>query len=125
MVNNKFHINLSKDNNLGYDMIIGWDLMKKLGMIVNFKNKNLIWYDVIVPMWGDVTNHPKTPLNRAKIEQVIRWMDDTRVTSKATKIIVKMIYSKYKKVNLEEISQSAHQLDEKEQVMLIHLLKEF
>ena len=39
-----------KYNTLGYDMIIGRYLMKKLGMISNFNNKILIWYDVIIPM---------------------------------------------------------------------------
>ena len=41
-VNNLFRIDSSKDNTLGYDMIIGQDIMKKLGMIVDFNNENLI-----------------------------------------------------------------------------------
>ena len=50
MVNHQFHTNFLKDKNLGYDVIIGQDLMKKLGMIVDFNKKNLIWDNVIVPM---------------------------------------------------------------------------
>ena len=42
--------NLSKYNNLRYDIIVGRDLMKKIGMIVEFKNEKLIWGDVIVPV---------------------------------------------------------------------------
>ena len=48
MINHHVHINESKDNNLGYNIIIGRDPIKKLGMIVDFKNENLIWDNVIV-----------------------------------------------------------------------------
>ena len=48
-MNLTFHMDSSKDKNLGYDMIIGQDLIKKLGMIFDFKNKNLIWENAILP----------------------------------------------------------------------------
>ena len=39
IINHCFHINSSKDHNLGYDMIIWRDLMNKLGIIFDFKKK--------------------------------------------------------------------------------------
>ena len=68
MINHQFHTDSSKYNNLGYDMIIGQDLMKKPGMIVNFKNEYLIWDYIIIPMWRDGANIPKHSLNRFKIK---------------------------------------------------------
>ena len=44
-------------------MIIGRDLMKKLGVIVDFK-KNLIWDNVIVHIWRAGANQPKPALIR-------------------------------------------------------------
>ena len=44
---------------------------------------------------------------------------DHKVTRESTKIIIKTPDSKYKKVNLEDISQSAHQLDAKDKFMLL------
>ena len=50
-------------------MTIGLDIMKKLGIIVYFKNKNLIWDDVILPMWQSGSNFHNPTLNRDKIKQ--------------------------------------------------------
>ena len=41
-------------------MIIGGDLMKKLGMIVDFKSEKIMWDDVIVPLCRAGANLPKT-----------------------------------------------------------------
>ena len=71
MINHQFHIYLLKDNNVGYDMIIGRDIMNKIGMIVNFNNQYLIWVDTIVPMWRAVAKRPKTTFNRYEINQVM------------------------------------------------------
>ena len=99
--------------------------MKKIGMIVEFKNEKLIWGDVIVPVWRSVSNIPNPTLRRAEIKQFVQPTSDTKVTREATEIIVKILGIKYEKYNLKEISQSAHQLDTKEQVVMIHLLKGF
>ena len=61
-------------------MIIGRDLIKKLGMIVNFKNEKLIWDGVIVPMWRSGYNRPNPTLNRYEIKQVIQLKANSRVT---------------------------------------------
>ena len=52
-------------------------------------------------------------------------MDETQVTREATERIVKVIDNKYEKANLKYIAQYIHQLYEKEQVMLPHLLNYF
>ena len=99
--------------------------MKKLSIIVDFNNKNLIWYNVIVPMWITGSNLPKTTVIRSKTNQVMPRMSETKVTREAIERTVKIIDIKYEKSNLEEIYQSAHQLDTKEQVMFLHLIKDF
>ena len=66
IINHQFHINSSKDNTFGYDMIIGQDLMKKPGMVVNFNIENLIWNSFIIPMWRDGDNFLKPTLCRAR-----------------------------------------------------------
>ena len=71
MINHQFHIYLLKDNNVGYDMIIGRDIMNKIGMIVNFNNKYLIWGDTIVSMWRAVGKRPNTTFNRSENKQVM------------------------------------------------------
>ena len=99
--------------------------MNKFGIIVEFNNKDLICDDVIVPIWKARDNWHNTTLNRYKIKQLIQQADNPRVEREVTERIVKNIDSKYEKANLEEISQSAHQLDTKEQVVILNLLKDF
>ena len=51
IINQRFHVdNEEEDMNIGYDMIIGRDLMVKLGLITDYKRKVLIWDGVSVPM---------------------------------------------------------------------------
>ena len=98
--------------------------MKKLGIIVGVYNKNLIWDDVIVPTWRAEANFPKTTLSGAEIKQVVQWAAEPKVATEETEIIVKIIESKYEKANLEDISQSAHQVYVKEKFVLLHFIKD-
>ena len=47
-------------------MIIGRDLMNKLGIIVNFNKRNLIRDNVIGPIWRYGDNAPKPILNTSE-----------------------------------------------------------
>ena len=117
---------MSKENNLGYDIIIEKYIMKELGIIFAFNNEKLIWGDVILTMWISEANQPKNTLNRALIKQFIQKQSDTKVTRKETETIKnKYIYSQYKIYKLEDISQSSHKLVAEDQVMILHLLKYF
>ena len=87
--------------------------MKKLGMIVDFNNDNLLWGNVIVPIWRAVYNCPKPAFKRSKMKQVIQQTANPRLTRESIEIIVNNLDSKYEKVDLEDIFQSAHQLDAK------------
>ena len=78
----------SKDNNFGYDMIIGQDLMNKLVMFVDFRNENLICEDVIVPMWSAGNNCPKPILKIVKIKPVAQQISDPIVTMENTERVV-------------------------------------
>ena len=64
IINHWYNIDSWKDNNLRYTIIIGEYLMDKLSMIFDFNNKNLIWEDIIVPMWRSGDNCPKPTSNR-------------------------------------------------------------
>ena len=86
-------------------MIIGQDLMKKIGMIVNFKSKNLIWDNAIVPMGRAGDNCPNPTLRGAKKNQVMQRLAEPKVSREATESIVKILDNRYENANLEEISQ--------------------
>ena len=43
--------------NARFDMIIGGDLMEELGLDISFKNKNITWDDVTIPMKKSCNSH--------------------------------------------------------------------
>ena len=79
--------------------------MKKLCMISEFNNENLIWEDLIIPMWRDIDNLPNPTLIRSEINQVMQRTADPNATREAVETIFKILDSEYEKSNLEEISQ--------------------
>jgi hypothetical protein len=42
--------NMFESENVGYDLIIGRDLMLELGLDISFKNKNITWEGTTIPM---------------------------------------------------------------------------
>ena len=94
IINHWFHINSSKDKNIGYGIIIGQDIMKKLGIIVDFGNKNLMRYNFIITMWRSGANITKPALNWSEIKQVMKQTGVPKVTRKTTEIIIKILDSK-------------------------------
>ena len=51
IINHSFHIDNDKgESGIGYDMIIGRDLMVQLGLTSNFKRQILQWYGATVNM---------------------------------------------------------------------------
>ena len=66
----KFHVDeteMSKDS-LGYDMIIGLDLLCELGLIINCEDKVVEWQDLKIPMTTPVTKFKNKKQLRAVLE---------------------------------------------------------
>ena len=47
-INHKF--NLFESTDLGYDMVIGRDILYKLVMDISFEHKNISWEGIVIPM---------------------------------------------------------------------------
>ncbi len=80
-----------------------------------------------IPMWtiADRDSKSNPTFNRDELRQFIQQTAEPKVTQEATKRMVKILDSDYKKANLKEIAFSAHQLNKDEQFMLLALLKDF
>ena len=48
VINHKF--NLFESTDLGYDMVIGRDIMYKLGVDISFEHKTMSWEGIVIPM---------------------------------------------------------------------------
>ena len=45
-----WHFSLFEGNEVGYDVVIGRDLMLELGMEISFAKKTAAWEDIKIPM---------------------------------------------------------------------------
>ncbi len=84
----------------GFDLILGTNTLKELGIVLNFLTKEIDIDEIILPM-RDITKL----LSRAKIKRA--WMANNNViihepksTLKATKCVVKILDAKYEKADL-------------------------
>ena len=56
IINQRFHVdNEEEELNIGYDMIIGRDLMTKLGLITDHKRKEVLTWDDISVCHSDIS----------------------------------------------------------------------
>ena len=126
IINQRFHVdNEEEDMNIGYDMIIGRDLMTKLGLITDYKRKVLTWDDISVPMRSAYHTDSKPTFSRAEIRQIMTQTAEPIATQEATERIVKILDSKYEKADLDEVAANAEQLNKPQQRKLLSLLKDF
>ena len=123
-INHAFNLDENEDG-IGYDMIIGRDLLNELNIDVRFSDGTIKWEDQVVPMknfqriWKD--NHPL----KKELRSTILCSIEPKSTKEATERVVKILDSKYEKANLDEIVANAKNLDEDQKQMLLKLLKQY
>ena len=77
---------------LVYDMIIGHDLLKQLGMVLDFQKETIKWDLATIPMQDYVWLHK---FSGKEINKIIQSTKEPIVTQKATIRIVKILDSNY------------------------------
>ena len=108
---------------IGYDMIIGRDLLNQLNINVRFSNGTIKWEDQLVPMkkfqriWKN--DHP----SKKELKSTILCLIELRSTKEATERVVKILDSKYEKTNLNKIVEDANNLDANQKQMLLKIVE--
>ena len=111
IIRHRMHVTKHMAN---YDVIIGRDILHKLGIVLDFQNKTINWNDYVAQM--------KDPLSRADIDYAV--LDSYAVQSE-TERIKRILDAKYEKANLVEVTESANHLTDVEQKGLLKLLRKF
>ena len=126
IIEHRFHIENDRGKSgIGYDMIIGRNLMVKLCLSPEFKNQVLQWYGVTVPMKEPSGLPGKLYLNKREMREVVIGTVETSSTREATEILVKILHSTYVKSDLKQVVNNSTQLNSEERTQLIRLLKDF
>ena len=122
LINWKFHLTDNED--LGYDMVIGRDLMMSLGIDISFDKKKIIWEGTEIPM-RDYQQLTKWKLSKKEFKMVIQTSNEPIVTEEVTRRMVRILDSNYKKANLKEVVAGAKHLNEKQKEKLYKLLLKY
>jgi hypothetical protein len=113
-----FHVDCTeKSSNLGYDMIIGRDLLSELGIDIMFSTGTLRWEDTKIPMctFGELQN-------RENAHHCYYIRDDVDATNELTKRTVKILDSKYDKIDVSAVVDKQEQLNATQKQQLHKLL---
>ena len=110
---------------IGYDMIIGRDLLTKLQIDIRFSDRTIKWEDKIVQMksFSDIWEgiHPTREEMRATFIRPV----EPRVTQEETDRVVKILDADYEKANLDEVVENATSLNREQKRKLLKTLKKF
>ena len=88
IIRHRFHVDQSKDRqNLGYDVILGRDIMIKLGLATDFARRKLVWDQMSIPMWtvSERDNKSNPILHKEELRQFVQQTAEPKVTQNATK----------------------------------------
>ena len=107
--------------NISYDMIIGRDLMPKLQIDISFKERNVSWEGIKIPL-RDYNKIAKWNISQFELNTIINEMREPIVTEQATNRMIKILDSKYEKANLKLVVSKAVHLKEHERTLLYELL---
>ena len=113
------------EEGIGYDMILGRDLLNELNIDVRFSDGTIKWEDQLVPMkdfqriWTD--DHP----SRKELRSAILRSNEPKSTSDATRRVIKILDSKYERADLDKIVHEAQGLDDVQKPMLLKLLLKY
>ena len=99
------------DQKLNYDIIIGRDLMRELGIKLDFERNRTRWLDVSIPM------------KRTECTLEDFYVQDTPAVEEASNRMRSILEAKYEPADLEELVSECDHLSKQEQQMLYRLLK--
>ena len=92
IINHHFHVKNNKgESGIGYDMIIGRELMVQLGLTVNFKHQFLQWDGATLHMKEPRGLIGKSNLNKRDMRKLVMQTTEISSTREATERMVKML----------------------------------
>ena len=119
-----WNFNIIDSKDVGYDMILGRDIMLQLKMDVSFAQKSVSWEGISIPM-RDYNRLRQYKLSKYELKAIIREAQEPIITKKATERMIKILDSNYRKANLKILVQGALHLNEKQRDLLYKLLLKY
>ena len=113
------------ESGIGYDMIIGRDLMVQLGLLVDFKRQLLQWYGLTVPMKEPSGLIGQIDITSCEMCEVVMRLEEPVSTRESTERLMKILEDTYVKAELEHLSDNETQINDEERTKPLRLLQYF
>ena len=108
----KMHI--VENENMNYDIILGRDILEQLEIIIDFKDKQITWDEISVPM-----------RTKDALKYEGYFIHDSEIIAEATARTTKILDAHYEAADIDEIIATCHNLDDIQKQQLKDLLIEF
>ena len=114
IINHRFHVdNDEGELGIGYDIIIGRDMMLQLGLTANFKRRVLQWDGATVNMKESRNLLGQSDLTKREMRKVVLQTAEPASTWEVTGRMVKILDSTYAKADLEQVVANARHINAK------------
>jgi len=110
----EWHVHVVHNTSLNYDIIIGCDMLEELGIIIDFKTKQVTWDEVSVPMCSWQT-----------VQHDGYFVHDSPILSEATDRTTRILDAHYEPADFDTLIADCHNLTFSQKQQLHDLLTEF
>ena len=109
-ISHRFDLDESEDG-IGYDMIIGRDLLSELNIDVRFSDGTIKWEDQLIPMKSLHKIWKNEHLTRNELKATILRSAEPKAKKEATDRVLKILDSNYEKADLNKVVDDANSLN--------------
>jgi hypothetical protein len=125
IVTHKFQIDKTTEDGIGYDAIIGRDLLLTMGINLNFKDEVVEWDRMVSPMKDYYNDIPSAKPTREELRVLMTPSEEPIAAQENLSRATKILDADYHKADLREVVNNQASLDKEEKKLLYELLDEF
>lgn len=120
-----FDVFEGSDDLLGYDVVIGRDMLKGMGIDIRFSDETIAWEGTYVNMLEYSGNDDPKDLKKEEIHAMLTQDAEPLATKELTKRMVRILDAEYEAADLDEICSREKQLSNVEKQQLKTLLTKY
>ena len=124
IITHKFQIDESENTGIGYDAIIGRDLLSAMGINLNFKDEVIEWDQMVTPMKNYYSETPSKKATREELRVLMTPSEEPIAAQQNLKRANKILDASYEKADLRQVVQQQESLSQEERNELYELLDE-
>ena len=122
-----FSIYEGPDEYLGWDVVIGRDMLSRMGIDLNFSNHTMVWNEIVLPMkpYERESKKDLKDLTKDEINTMIAQTEEPEATKQLGKRMERILDAKYEAVDIDDVVSKATALNAMQKNILRDCLTEY